>query len=106
MIIYNITFHIDQEILAEALSFLKKDYLPKASAGGFLLNPCLRRVHTPSGENEGESYCVQFHVKNRETLNYWLENEGNSIHKVLVGRFGHKMAGFTTLLDEIDWEND
>jgi len=37
-------------------------------------------------------------------LNFWLQNEGNNLHRALVARFGHKIAGFSTLLEEIDWE--
>lgn len=103
MIVYNITFHIEKEILEESLAYLKKQYIPKVIASGFMQRPCMRRVmHT--AEAEGMSFSVQFHVKNVETLNFWMENEGQAIHKELVGRFGNKVAGFTTLLEEIDWE--
>ncbi|MDR0750605.1 MAG: DUF4286 family protein [Tannerellaceae bacterium] len=105
MIVYNTTFHIDKDILDDVLPYLTKIYIPKAIAGGFLRQPYLRRIlHT--NEDAGESYAVQFHVKNIDTLNYWLEKEGNIIHQALTGRFGDKVVGFTTLLEEIDWEND
>ena len=65
--------------------------------------PCLRRV-LQAEEGEDISLSVQFHVKNIDTLNFWLQNEGNNLHRALVARFGHKIAGFSTLLEEIDWE--
>jgi len=103
MIVYNTTFHIEKEILAESIQYLKGEYIPKAIASGFLQQPCLRQVlHT--AEDEGISFSVQFHVKNIDTLNFWIQNEGTLIHKELVNRFGNKIAGFTTLLEEIDWE--
>ena len=37
-----------------------------------------------------------------DTLNYWIENEGRSISKQLVDKFGQKVVGFTTVLEEID----
>ncbi|MDL2255387.1 DUF4286 family protein [Parabacteroides sp. OttesenSCG-928-G06] len=104
MIVYNTTFHIDHDILEDCLLFLKKIYIPQASESGFLRTPCLRRIIQAEKEG-GESYSVQFHVKNVETLQYWLENEGNRLHQALIKRFGSKVVGFTTLLDEIDWEN-
>lgn len=103
MIIYNTTFHIDNGILDEGVTYLKEVYLPRASASGFLQNPLLRRV-LHNQDNEGVSFSVQFHVKNTDALNYWLENEGNILHQELVARFGRKIAGFTTLLEEIDWK--
>ena len=85
------------------MEYLKKQYIPKAVASGFLQRPCLRRVMQTQPE-EGVSFSVQFHTKNVDTLNYWLQNEGNNIHRALVERFGQKIAGFSTLLEEIDWE--
>ena len=87
MIVYNTTFHIEKDSINECLTYLKKQYIPKAAASGFLLKPCLRRI-IQAEQEEGESYSIQFHVKNMDTLNYWLQNEGNQLHKDLVNRFG------------------
>ena len=103
MIVYNTTFHIERDILDESLEYLKKSYIPQAIASGFLHQACLRRVMQTEPE-DGISFSVQFHVKNVDTLNFWLENEGRLLHQNLVRRFGHKVAGFSTLLEEIDWE--
>ena len=101
MIVYNTTFHIEKDILDESLVYLKKQYIPKAVESGFLQRPCLRRV-LQAEEGEDISLSVQFHVKNIDTLNFWLQNEGNNLHRALVARFGHKIAGFSTLLEEIE----
>lgn len=106
MIIYNTTFHIEKEVVAECVEFLKKTYIPHATAGGFLMNPRMSRVLDSMGNTEGESYSIQFHVKNTDTLNYWLEHEGRTLHRDLLSRFGQKIAGFSTLLEEIDWEKE
>ena len=74
MIVYNTTFHIEKDILDESLDYLKKQYIPKAVESGFLQRPCLRRV-MQAEEGEGISFSVQFHVKNVDTLNFWLQNE-------------------------------
>jgi hypothetical protein len=103
MIVYNTTFHIDNDILDDVLSYLITDFIPGVTAGGFLHQPYLRRI-LQTNEDAGESYAVQFHVKNIDTLNYWLEKEGNIIHQALIDRFGNKVVGFTTLLEEIDLE--
>jgi hypothetical protein len=56
-----------------------------------------------SADEAGESYAVQFHVADTERLNNWIEQEGQAIHKALAERFGDRVTGFTTLLEEIDW---
>lgn len=101
MIVYNTTFHMDKEVGAEALKYLKEEYIPRATESGFLHTPGLLRV-MQTAEEEGHSYSVQFRVKNVDTLNFWLENEGRLLHKELVNRFGHRVAGFSTLLEEVD----
>ena len=103
MIVYNTTFHIEKDSINECLAYLKKQYIPKAAASGFLQKPCLRRI-IQTEQEEGESFSVQFHVKNMDTLNFWLQNEGNLLQKDLVNRFGYKIAGFGTLLEELDWK--
>ncbi|MDR2118584.1 MAG: DUF4286 family protein [Tannerellaceae bacterium] len=101
MIVYNTTFHIEREILEEALAYLKTVYIPKVLAGGVLLQPCLRRVlHAEDG---GESYAVQFYAADLDTLTGWLRGEGEPLHRALALRFGDKLTGFTTLLEETDW---
>lgn len=94
---------MEKEILEECLDYLKKKYIPAAIRSGFLQNACLRHI-LQTEQEEGESFSVQFHVKNVDTLNFWLENEGRNMQSALVNRFGPKIAGFTTLLEEIDWE--
>ncbi|MDR1402448.1 MAG: DUF4286 family protein [Tannerellaceae bacterium] len=103
MIIYNTTFHIDTDILDDTLSYLAKNYIPEAIAGGLLHQPYVRRI-LQTNEDSGESYAVQFHVKNIDALNDWLEKEGRRLQQDLLDRFGNKLTGFTTLLEEIDWE--
>ena len=100
MIIYNTTFHIDKSVEKVGVEYLRTEYIPKAAASGFLMTPRMMRVLTAE-EDEGASYSVQFHVKNVEVLNFWLENEGRRLQQQLVQRFGRSIAGFTTLLDEL-----
>ena len=76
MVLYNITLNIDNDITEACLDYLKRFYVPQPIS--------------------------MFNVKNVDTLNYWIEHEGQHISKRLVERFGDKVAGFTTVLEEID----
>ena len=104
MIVYNTTFNIENDILAECIEYLKKSYIPRAAASGFLRTPYLRRILQDETE-DATSYSVQFHVKNPETLEYWMQSEGRDLQQELVNRFGAKLVGFSTLLEEIDLES-
>lgn len=103
MIVYNTTFHIHREIQHECLDYLKNTYIPKAMESGFLFQPYLRRILN-SGNEEGESYSIQFHAKNMDSLNYWLQKEGAALQQKLVEQFKEKIVGFSTLLEDIELE--
>lgn len=100
MIIYNTTFHVEDEVLNESIEYLKQTFIPAAINSGVLSQPVLQRV--VQEEEAGTNLCVQFRVKDQETLQNWIDQEGITIQHKLVKRFGHKMAGFSTLLEEID----
>lgn len=100
MLIYNTTFHVDEEITPQLITYLKNNFIPVAETSGFLFNPELRKV-LMFDEEKGDSICLQFHVKNMETLNYWLEKDGQNLHQALVKQFGQNVVGFSTLLEEI-----
>lgn len=105
MIVYNTTFNIENDVLEECLDHLKKMYIPKAIASGFLYNPCLRRIlQEETDDDQGQNFSVQFHVKNVDTLNFWLQQEGAAIQQELINRFKTKVVGFTTLMEEMDLE--
>lgn len=101
MIIFNTTFHLDDDIHTAGLDYLKKVYIPEAANSGFLFEPRLLLIHRQHEEG-GTSYSLQFRVKNADTVNHWLANDGQILQKELATRFGNKMMGFVTLLEEIE----
>lgn len=101
MIIYNTTFHIHKEIVAECLEYLKSTYIPQAAASGILYEPCLRRIMQSQNE-DGESFSVQFSTQDMNTLNDWIRKEGAVLQQELVKRYKDKIVGFATLLEDIE----
>jgi hypothetical protein len=101
MIIFNTTFHVEDNVLDDYLRFMKDTYITKASQSGFLFEPRFCRIHSQH-EESGSSYSLQFRVKNVDTLNYWFAEQGTALQKELTDKFGNKALGFITLLEEID----
>ena len=103
MVLYNITLNIDNDITEACLDYLKRFYVPQATQSGVMHSLKIHKV-LPYDDSDAQSgsYAIQFNVKNVDTLNYWIEHEGQHISKRLVERFGDKVAGFTTVLEEID----
>lgn len=103
MLIYNTTFYIEKEAVAEGLEYLKKQYIPAATAGGLVTEPRMSRVLASAAPGEGESISVQFRVADTDILNRWMAQYGQPLQRSLAERFGEKMVGFSTVLEEIDW---
>ncbi len=103
MYIFNITFHIEDSIIDEGLVFLKQEYIPKAVQNGMFFNPRICFV-LPKHKEDGKNYSVQFYVKNKTILNDWQETVGQPLHKEIANRFGEKLLGFVTVLEELDLE--
>lgn len=101
MLIFNTTFHADNDVHDTFLLFMKQEYIPQSSSSGFLYSPCFSRIRAQH-EQEGVSYSLQFKVKNIETLNYWLSNDGEILQQALVDKFKNKVAGFVTIMEEIE----
>jgi len=101
MLIFNTTYHVEDSIDNAYLDFMKTIYIPQVSEGGFLFEARLAKIH-PQHEETGKSYSLQFKVKNIDTLNYWLSGDGSKLNKVLVDKFGSKVASFITILQEIE----
>jgi len=101
MLIFNTTYHVDDDICDVYVDFMKNSYVPQATESGFLHSPCFTKIH-PQHEQDGVSYSLQFKVKNIDTLNYWLGGGGKLLHQEFVNKFGNKAPGFITIMEEIE----
>lgn len=100
MLIFNTTYHVEDNSCPDYVDFMKTIYIPQASDSGFLHEPRFSKIHAQH-EQTGVSYSLQFRVKNMDTLNYWFSGEGDRLNKLLLSRFGNQVAGFVTIMEEI-----
>ena len=100
MLIFNTTFHVENTVHDACLKFFREEYIPKAIESGLLKSPSIAKVHAQHGES-GVTYAIQLKTESIEILNLWAEQTGEDLSKELVSRFGNKVAGFPTLLEEV-----
>lgn len=100
MIIYNTTYHIEDDIHDDYIAFVKDELIPRALKSGHLSNPQLALVHSQH-EESGVSYALQFRVEDLVKLEEWMLVYGQSIRADIAKRFGEKALGFMTLLEEV-----
>ena len=103
MLIYNTTFHCETSCSKEFIMWMRQQYVPHAMKYKGLSDPRFARILS-SENDEGESYSIQFRTPDLETLSDWYNNCGVDVHKSLEAKFGNKVAGFSTILFEIDLE--
>lgn len=101
MIVYNTTYHAHNAIAEEFLAWLKSNYIPKAVCDGRLAEPRLTTVMNAE-ESDGINYSLQFRSESTDVLRNWYEEVGDDLLVELSNTFGQKVAGFSTLLEEID----
>ncbi|MDR1517582.1 MAG: DUF4286 family protein [Dysgonamonadaceae bacterium] len=101
MMILNTTFHLDDEIHAEALDYLKTVYIPGAIKSGKAAEARLRKV-LGSGDEDGHSYSLQFSIADLDALKEWNAQTGRMLNAKLIERFSDKVIGFSTLLQEME----
>lgn len=101
MIIFNTTYHLEHVVSQKCVQFFKDEYIPKALESGLLTSPALSKVHAAHGES-GVTYALQFKVKDIATLEVWVAETGEGLKNELLKKFGNQVAGFSTLLEEIE----
>jgi hypothetical protein len=100
MLIFNTTLHLDDSVHEECLLYLKESYIPRSLSNGLLQEPSLMRIQSLHSDS-GISYALQFKVKDKGALNKWIEEAGGKLQQELAAKFGNKVAGFVTLMEEI-----
>ena len=101
MISLNTTFHVDEDIHLSFLEYMKQTYLFKAKNDEQLLNIRFLKVHSNRIE-EGHSYSVLLSFNTLDELENWDKTQGKILNEDLLKNFVDKIAGFSTLLEEIE----
>ncbi|MDR0995352.1 MAG: DUF4286 family protein [Tannerella sp.] len=108
---YNVTFHLDKEMEETGIAYLQAVYIPQMLASGVLGAPLVRRVKAfpnerglQEEEEKSCSYALQFPLSNEAAFPAFIREESVAIHAALGRKFGGRMLGFATLLEELEWK--
>lgn len=100
MIVYNTTYHVDCEVSGDFLDWMRDFYVPQAVLSGIVKEPRLMRL---MGHNEGGAcFALQLQAATLGELQRWNQAVGKVLHEKLTEKFGNKVAGFTTFMENID----
>ena len=101
MVTINTTFHVEDKINLVFIDYMKSTYIAEAITDKLLTNARMCKVHSQEIP-EGHSYSVQFSFDNLGDLENWDKIKGKKLNEELVKKFQDKIAGFSTLLEEIE----
>lgn len=101
MVTINTTFHVDEEIKRDFIDYMKNTYIAEALTDKKLTNARLCRIHAQKVEG-GISYSIQFTFNTLDDLDRWDKSRGLKLNEELIKKFQDKVAGFSTLLEEIE----
>lgn len=101
MVTINTTFHVDEDIQHDFIDYMKNRYIAEAVTDKKLAKVRLCKIHAQRVER-GISYSVQFTFNSLDDLDNWDKKKGIKLNKELVKKFEDKVAGFSTLLEEME----
>ena len=101
MLIYNTTFHVDGErLLSQFLTFMRDEYMPKATAKGYLQHPRFVRLLTDIGDNL-TGYALMCDVEDVVKLKKWKQEIGHDLETLVHKQFGEKVLMFSTTMKDV-----
>lgn len=101
MLLYNTTYHVEQDCADRFMTWFKTNYIPAVIEEGLLTNPRLYKMLSHQEEG-GQNICVQWDVEDSGVLHRWYTTQGIKLNEELVKMFEDKVIGFPTLLEVLE----
>ncbi|WP_405379941.1 DUF4286 family protein [Maribacter sp. LLG6340-A2] len=101
MFIYNITTNIEETHHKEWLQWMKEVHIPQVLSTGKFLSAKFTKVLVEE-DMGGETYSIQYTVKDRPTLERYYEEDAPGLIKQIEQKFAGKLVSFKTELEVVD----
>jgi hypothetical protein len=99
MLLYNVTFIIEDKSAVEWLLWMTEEHIPQVLATGmFVSNRLLRVIDSP---NEGVTFCSQYVAQTMEDYETYQLLHAPALIEELDRRFKDKFVSFRTLMEYI-----
>lgn len=103
MILYNITFNIENDIMEDFLVWLKGKHIPDFLQTGLFTEYKLFKLISNHGDTPDTStYALQFYLKDLKTFLEYSDYQAPRLQNDLKDKFGSKVIAFRTLLEKIN----
>jgi len=102
MLLYNLTFNVDDNIRRQWLDYMRDEWIPAVLATGLLHSP--RLMQLMKSEPQGTSYALQWEADDMRQLKTFLQEYWPAFQQKFYDKFSHQVVYFPTTLKDIDWQ--
>ena len=99
MIIYSLTFAIEEQSESDWITYMKSEYITKAMASGYIIDYLFTKIAADQGLDI--AYNIQFRSPSKEKLDEYLLNHAPEMENELRQKFGGKFGTFFTFLEVV-----
>lgn len=101
MILFSITYNVEQEIHQEFLTWMKTFFIVKMKETGLIEDYKILRLLTEI-EGQGITYSFQFYLKSMQSYLKYENYHAYDIQGEILKRFNDKCVSFSTILDVLE----
>ena len=101
MYLYNITYHIQQEIAGQWMDWLKNEHLNKLLKQNFIQKAQLIKVNTPT-ESIDQSFAIHYYINSKSDLIFLQKYLHQNMPIQLKKKFGEQVLFFATELEIVE----
>lgn len=98
MLVINTTFHVENPLVEEFLTWVRNSYFAEASAAEGIGSPVLMRLLVEV-DPEATSFAVQLSARDLATAECWHDTEGARLRDEFVSRRPGRIVFFTTYME-------
>ncbi|OHX67331.1 DUF4286 family protein [Flammeovirga pacifica] len=100
MIIYNISFHVDDEVLQPWKEWMKSFFITEVMKTQCFTGYKFMKLLSEKAEQAGSNYALMCDVENLLKVDQFMRQFEGDLHTKLKAEFGEKVSQFRTVLRE------
>lgn len=100
MIIYNISFHVDDDVLSTWKEWMKTFFIPEVMKSECFQSKKLMKLLSEKAESSGSNFALMLDVENLSSADKFMRNHELELHTQLKQKFGEKVSQFRSILRE------
>jgi hypothetical protein len=98
MIIYNVTCHVDDDVLEEWVAWMASTHVPEVMATGKFIKYKFSEISKSHADDAGTSFSIQFFAEDIQNYQSYQNEDAPQLIDKTTKKFGTKVAAFRTIL--------